>query len=777
MDGEYNIHDELDSILRDGSSEPQNLPLEYLRKITNNFADDRLLGEGGFGKVYKGVLQNGKLVAVKKLDQLKPGIQQRQFENEHNGKYIFAEMPQKLICLEYMPNGSLDRHLSDESSGHDWHTRYKIIKGICCGLHYLHEECQCQFSASIIHLDLKPANILLDDNMGPKVADFGLSRLFEDTKTHTCATFVSGSLGYMAPEYLIGRIVTTKADIYNLGVIIIEIITGSKVNIFSYSSTSSWQDFVECVLESWRSRSRLEGAPSETDCKQIKCCLEIGLDCIKFNREERPTSREIIERLDRFENTYCNSDSEETPPADQPDITGTSSTACSDNNNDTRARRCGGGAPRSCGSPNRTSVRGLFRRQLLRLMRHMTRQLSCVLMPLERCRRPRIQVTTCGGSAVAYRLASSEGSSEDELSLPSSIMDNPAENFTFAELEVATKDFALEAKIGVGTFGTVYHGKLHDGREVAIKRGDESRPRARRFQERAFRSELAFFSRYNHRHIVGLVGCCEENEKRLLVYEYMKNGSLYDHLHPKAATPSSPSPVVTSWKLRIRILLDASRGIEYLHSYAVPPIIHRNIKSSNILLDAGWTARASDIGLSVLEPEAQAHLTVKAAGMVGYMDPEYDDQRHLTAKSDVYSFGVVMLEVLTGKRAIFRDAEDGSTVSVVDYAVPSIVDGELSKILDSRTPEPAAHEAEAVELVAYTAVHCVRLEGKDRPAMDDIVANLDTAFALCDCDETSGLSVTDRKDEMYFFSQKYNQATCRYLLKQSFCFVSIILLT
>ncbi|CAN6221020.1 unnamed protein product [Urochloa humidicola] len=141
MDGEYNTHDELDCILQDGSLEPRNLPVENLRKITNNFADDRLLGEAGFGKVYKGVLQNGKLVAVKKLNQLiKLGIQERQFENEvyhlirlkHpnivrfigycyetrnecvqlNGKYIFAEIQQKLICLEYMPNGSLDRHLS-----------------------------------------------------------------------------------------------------------------------------------------------------------------------------------------------------------------------------------------------------------------------------------------------------------------------------------------------------------------------------------------------------------------------------------------------------------------------------------------------------------------------------------------------------------------------------------------------------------------------------------------------------------------------------------------
>ncbi|CAN6169641.1 unnamed protein product [Urochloa humidicola] len=354
-----------------------------------------------------------------------------------------------------------------------------------------------------------------------------------------------------------------------------------------------------------------------------------------------------------------------------------------------------------------------------------------------------LQVMTCGSSAVAYRLASSsEGSSEDELSLPSSIMDNPAENFTFAELEAATKDFALEAKIGVGTFGTVYHGKLHDGREVAIKRGGESRPRARRFQERAFRSELAFFSRYNHRHIVGLVGYCEENEERLLVYECMKNGSLYDHLHPKAATPSSPSPVVTSWKLRIRILLDASCGIEYLHSYAVPPIIHRNIKSSNILLDAGWTARVSNLGLSVLEPEAQEHLTVKAAGTVGYMDPEYYHQGHLTVKSDVYGFGVVMLEVLTGKRATFKDTTDGSPVTVVDYAVPRIIDGELNKILDSRTPEPTAIEAEAIGLVAYTAAHCVRLEGKDRPAMDSIIASLEIALALCEDASAPAASAT-----------------------------------
>ncbi|XP_010920862.2 putative serine/threonine-protein kinase-like protein CCR3 [Elaeis guineensis] len=312
---------------------------------------------------------------------------------------------------------------------------------------------------------------------------------------------------------------------------------------------------------------------------------------------------------------------------------------------------------------------------------------------------------------------------------PSSFKDR-AEEFTFTQLAAATKNFSLETKIGAGSFGTVYKGKLPDGREVAIKRS-ESGPRTKKFQEKesAFQSELAFLSRLHHKHLVGLVGYCEEEEERLLVYEYMKNGALYDHLHSKDNT----STVLNSWKMRIKVLLDAARGIEYLHNYAVPPIIHRDIKSSNILLDGNWVARVSDFGLSLMEPESDSgHLSMRAAGTVGYMDPEYYGLHHLTVKSDVYGLGVVMLEVLTGKRAIFKDKEEGNPTSVVDYAVPSIGAGDLGRVLDTRVGPPGPHEAEAVELVAYTAVHCVSLEGRERPFMADIVANLESALALCD---------------------------------------------
>ncbi|GKU92122.1 hypothetical protein SLEP1_g5891 [Rubroshorea leprosula] len=317
-----------------------------------------------------------------------------------------------------------------------------------------------------------------------------------------------------------------------------------------------------------------------------------------------------------------------------------------------------------------------------------------------------------------------------------------AEEFTLSELAAATNNFSLENKIGAGSFGVVYRGKLSDGREVAIKRG-ETVHKTKKFQEKesAFESELAFLSRLHHKHLVRLVGYCEERDERLLVYEFMKNGALYDHLHDKNNVEKS-SGVLNSWKMRIKIALDAARGIEYLHNYAVPPVIHRDIKSSNILLDETWTARVSDFGLSLMGPEPDKDIRLmKAAGTVGYIDPEYYGLHVLTAKSDVYGLGVVMLELLTGKRAIFKQDEDeGTPVSLVDFAVPVIMAGELVTILDRRVGPPELNETEAVELMAYTAMHCVNLEGKDRPTMTDIVANLERALTICSDDSYGSIS-------------------------------------
>ncbi|KAE9451497.1 hypothetical protein C3L33_16605, partial [Rhododendron williamsianum] len=318
-----------------------------------------------------------------------------------------------------------------------------------------------------------------------------------------------------------------------------------------------------------------------------------------------------------------------------------------------------------------------------------------------------------------------------------------AEEFSFSDLSAATNNFSMENKLGAGSYGVVYKGKLWDGREVAIKRG-ETGAKTKKFQEKeiAFESEIAFLSRLHHKHLVQLVGYCEERDERLLVYEFMKNGALYDHLHSPTNTEKSSS-LLNSWKMRIKIALDASHGIEYLHNYAVPPIIHRDIKSSNILLDSDWVARVSDFGLSLMGPEPDVDFRpTKAAGTVGYIDPEYYGLNVLTAKSDVYGLGVVLLELLTGKRAIFKSGGDGGgdPVSVVDFTVPAILAGEMVKVLDTRVGPPEVSEAEAVELVAYTAVRCVNLEGKYRPSMSDIVANLERALALCNDDSHGSIS-------------------------------------
>ncbi|KAL4332670.1 hypothetical protein GQ457_07G035270 [Hibiscus cannabinus] len=306
-------------------------------------------------------------------------------------------------------------------------------------------------------------------------------------------------------------------------------------------------------------------------------------------------------------------------------------------------------------------------------------------------------------------------------------------HFSLSELANATNNFSMENRIGAGSFGVVYKGKLPDGREVAIKRGETS-AKVKKFQEKetAFESELALLSRLHHKHLVGLVGFCQENDERLLVYDYMANGSLYDHLHNKGNSEKSDS-VLNSWKMRIKISLDAARGIEYLHNYAVPPIIHRDIKSSNILLDTIWTARVSDFGLSLMGPEYdQEFMTTRAVGTVGYIDPEYCVVNVLTAKSDVYGFGVVLLELLTGKKAVFRNEEDGTgPTGVVEYAIPRLLTGDLRTVVDPRVGVPEIHEAEAVELMAYTAMQCVNLEGKERPNMIDIVANLEKSLTLC----------------------------------------------
>ncbi|KAG8368109.1 hypothetical protein BUALT_Bualt15G0011000 [Buddleja alternifolia] len=293
-----------------------------------------------------------------------------------------------------------------------------------------------------------------------------------------------------------------------------------------------------------------------------------------------------------------------------------------------------------------------------------------------------------------------------------------AQKYTYEELERATNGFKEE--VGKGSFSCVFKGVLKDGTTVAVKRAIVSADMKKNSKE--FHTELDLLSRLNHAHLLNLLGYCEEGGERLLVYEFMANGSLHQHLHCKNKEVKEQ----LDWIKRVTIAVQAARGIEYLHGYACPPVIHRDIKSSNILIDEEHNARVADFGLSLLGPaNSSSPLAELPAGTLGYLDPEYYRLHYLTTKSDVYSFGVLLLEILSGRKAIDMNYEEGN---IVEWAVPLIKGGEIEAILDPVLKPP--NDIESLKRIANIACKCVRMRGKERPSMDKVTTALERGLAL-----------------------------------------------
>ncbi|XP_022572263.2 probable serine/threonine-protein kinase PBL23 isoform X2 [Brassica napus] len=221
-----------------------------------------------------------------------------------------------------------------------------------------------------------------------------------------------------------------------------------------------------------------------------------------------------------------------------------------------------------------------------------------------------------------------------------------AQIFTFRELCVATKNFNPENQLGEGGFGRVYKGHIETSEKVvAVKQLDKNGYQG----NREFLVEVMMLSLLHHTNLVNLVGYCADGDQRILVYEYMPNGSLDDHLLDLARTKRKP----LDWDTRMKVAAGAARGLEYLHETADPPVVYRDFKASNILLDQEFNPKLSDFGLAKVGPTGgQTHVSTRVMGTYGYCAPEYALTGQLTMKSDVYSFGVVFLEMITGRRVI-----------------------------------------------------------------------------------------------------------------------------
>ncbi|KAM1909300.1 hypothetical protein ACFX13_038072 [Malus domestica] len=292
---------------------------------------------------------------------------------------------------------------------------------------------------------------------------------------------------------------------------------------------------------------------------------------------------------------------------------------------------------------------------------------------------------------------------------------NVARSFTFRELAAATKGFREVNLIGEGGFGRVYKGRLDAGQVVAIKQLNHDGVQG--FQE--FIVEVLMLSLLHHTNLVTLIGYCTDGDQRLLIYEYMPRGSLEDHLFDL-----SPGQEPLSWDTRIKIAVGAARGLEYLHCKANPPVIYRDLKSANILLDDEFNPKLSDFGLAKLAPVGdKTHVSTRVMGTYGYCAPEYAMSGKLTLKSDIYSLGVVMLELITGKKAIDCSKRPGEQ-NLVSWSHPFLKDRRkfvqlVDPLLQGRFPVRCLHHA-----IAITAM-CLQEQPTFRPLITDIVVALE----------------------------------------------------
>nr|CAB3474616.1 unnamed protein product [Digitaria exilis] len=697
---------------------------EELKKSTNNFSEINEIGSGGYGKVYKGTLANGQIAAIKRAQQ---GSMQgaAEFKNEiellsrvHHKNLVSLvgfcyEQGEQMLVYEYIPYGTLRENLMGKGGvSLDWKKRLRIAIGSAKGIAYLHELAD----PPIIHRDIKSTNILLDESLNAKVADFGLSKLVSDTQKGHVSTQVKGTLGYLDPEYYMTQQLSEKSDVYSFGVVLLELITAkqpiekgrrlSSINLQGTLSNSIGQ-LSELVYLDLSSNSGLSGLlpTSIGNLKQLTTLLfdnnqlsgpipdEIGsittLQILNFADNQLRGTMPDLSALTKL-NAIILSNNAFSGTFDMTDLT---------NNEHFQQLET------SLWTELGLHPGSVFLSDVLFTSDNYL-QVKVRMFPPTGTSFNLLEVTRIGFdlSNQAYKppqgfgpyyfvadpyvhFAASWGIAQKDSGGAPQL--KGARFFSFDELKTCTNNFAENNEIGSGGYGKVYKGILVDGTSVAIKRAEYGSKQG----ALEFKNEIELLSRVHHKNLYKKYNC------------YAARGIYLD------------------WKKRLRITLGSARGLAYLHELANPPIIHRDVKSTNILLDDNYKAKVADFGLSKLVTDTEkGHVSTQVKGTLGYLDPEYYMTQQLSEKSDVYSFGVVMLEILSGRLPIskgryivreFRMAIDANDQDY--YGLQGIVD-------------PAIHDAAhtmGFRRFVQLAMECVDESASRRPTMNTVVKEIE----------------------------------------------------
>ncbi|KAM3280211.1 hypothetical protein ACQJBY_047155 [Aegilops geniculata] len=703
--------DILERLLLDESAEPTDLPLSLLKDITNGFSPGNKIGSGGYAVVYKGVVRKG-MVAVKKLSNTF-GIHENKFQEE-------------VKCLIKAKHKNIVRFLGycadtqDATCGLNWMERYRIIRGVCEGLLFLHEK-------RILHLDLKPTNILLDGHMVPKIADFGLSRCLGEEQTRSITQNLWGTLGYMDPEYIRSRQITHASDMYSLGVIIMEILTGVRQYLKD-----------EHVVQSWM--IRLKASEGGMQLEQVRVCYKIAIECMDLDPKKRPVARHIVNRLDK------------TTSAEYLDETSIGSSLFELQTSLPREQsgeRIGKHASESLQVDTGEGQQKLDQlplqgvqaplREIGKLASESRLQKADVEEHLEILvdvpenlgrlhydgDQKRVgQLSLWGGQNTTEKVnchgasnSSSTSAGFNELNILG--IDNRKAHMIFnrnnrrtleqshflnifrkEELKPILRSSNLIRESGSTK---VYKGVV-DNTMVAVKKTFNA-------QNKQLEKEVIIQSQIIHKNIACLIGCCLEMDSPILVYEFLSRGSLHDIIH-------SGNKVPLNLDVRLNIIAETAQGLAYLHSQARTKIVHGDVKPASILLGENFIPNISGFGTSRLIERDGQHTRLIINDKT-YMDPVYLQTGLLTEKSDVYSFGIVILELISRKKATHTD-----DVWLVRSFIEVHKEGKKATELFDKEIAVTTRDLELLDCLTKIAVECLNLDVDERPTMTDIAERL-----------------------------------------------------